>query len=277
MLGQRTKQIVLITVIVVLCGLAWFGFHRIEEPIHKGIPISAWVNDIGSGQLSWHDSQNEFLQIGPSAVPYLIDGLKRQNSAFSKIYSNAYWKLPLAVRTGFPRPRNADAIRLGVPNILREMKADAVPAIPALIEALSDSNPGVRMNSALALGSVRSYWPKADPARTNYDKQAVTALIKLMSDPDNSVRGNAESSIAFFGDARTNAIPALIHIATSDVGYARWKAISALIGMKALNPNMTAMLEAAAKSGDENVEFQANRALTLLRSHPPNATMVGEE
>jgi HEAT repeat protein len=165
-----------------------------------------------------------------------------------------------------PRPCNAITIRYECASILREMQANAVPAVPALIDALSDDQLSVRMSAAFAVGVIRDHWPKSDPARTNYDAQAVNALVKLMSDPNGEAQGNAAGSIQFFGDAATNAIPALVEIANKGSGYGRWKSIETLIEIKGVTPDMTPMLKIATRSSDRNVATTARRALDFLNS-----------
>jgi HEAT repeat protein len=61
-------------------------------------------------------------------------------------------------------------------------------AVPALIEALSDEDSGVRASAASALGKI------GEPA-----KEAITALIQALSDKDESVRRAAAEVLKKIG------------------------------------------------------------------------------
>lgn len=274
---NRNRRTILIVVALVICAIAWFVFRGGNEPMYKGKSVNAWLDEVARGRIAWTNAEAEFPKMGAMAVPYLIDRMKQHNTPLFKIEQKVYFRLPLAVHAWLPPPCNADDLRIEIPSILRAMKTDAIPAMPAMIDALSDKEEGVRMNAAISVGIIRRYLKRTDPRScTRYDSHAVAGLIKLLADPENAVRGNAAGALTEFGPARTNAIPALVRVAASDTDYARWKAISALIGIKAITPEMRPMLEAAAKSTDENAQFQAKRALKLLDNRPPNATTVGE-
>jgi HEAT repeat protein len=68
---------------------------------------------------------------------------------------------------------------------LGDLGADAVPAVPALAQALVDENPFVRQEAAEALGGIG---PGA--------AAAVPALIEALDDPDPGVRKSAAAALA---------------------------------------------------------------------------------
>jgi HEAT repeat protein len=68
---------------------------------------------------------------------------------------------------------------------LGDLGADAVPAAPALAQALVDENPFVRQEAAEALGGIG---PGA--------AAAVPALIEALDDPDPGVRKSAAAALA---------------------------------------------------------------------------------
>lgn len=71
----------------------------------------------------------------------------------------------------------------------------------ALISALHDSDPGVRMAAASAF----QFW------NTNLNS-VVPELARVLSDPDPSVRGNAATSLANFGSAAKAAVPEFLKL-----------------------------------------------------------------
>jgi hypothetical protein len=73
--------------------------------------------------------------------------------------------------------------------------AAGAPAVPALIQALGDSDWEVRCAAAEALGAIG-------------DPQAVPALIKALGDSDRDVRRAAAEALGKLGDPQ--AVPALI-------------------------------------------------------------------
>jgi len=75
----------------------------------------------------------------------------------------------------------------------------AKEAIPALIAALKDDDPGVRQTAAGALGGIG---PEA--------KEAIPALIAALKDGDPGVRRTAAEALEGIGPAAKEAIPALI-------------------------------------------------------------------
>jgi HEAT repeat protein len=90
-------------------------------------------------------------------------------------------------------------------------------AIPALIEALKDTDQFVRRGAALALGKIPG------------DRQvAVPALIEALQDKDESVRESAARSLGSIGQKPESAVPALLAALQEDRGP-RQEAMDALI------------------------------------------------
>ena len=87
---------------------------------------------------------------------------------------------------------------------IREIAADSLwrigrPAVPALIEALSDVDPYVRVLAARSLAYIGQ---DAEPA--------VPALIAALDDPNEAVRQTAARALGQIGSEAAEAIPALI-------------------------------------------------------------------
>lgn len=84
------------------------------------------------------------------------------------------------------------------------MAGGARPALPWLVEACGDPNPGVRNKAAIFLGQIH-----AEPARV------VPRLAALLKDPDPSVREAAAMALAQFGRWAEGAMKALVEAANA--------------------------------------------------------------
>jgi len=89
---------------------------------------------------------------------------------------------------------------------VRETAVDAIarigaPAVPALIQSLSDPDPGVRTQAARALARM------GDTA-----KPALPELIQALRDPDEGVRIAATKALGQMGPTAAPALPALIDL-----------------------------------------------------------------
>jgi HEAT repeat protein len=137
--------------------------------------------------------------------------------------------------------------------IIQQFRQLGEGAVPALAEALSDSDVQIRRNTALVLRDLAGAY-SAKLIRTGVDsyavdqtakiniRQALPALIKATADCDTAVRSWAAQAIAEIGPEAKGAIPALIKllsdpeegprigscIALSGIGPAAKEAIPAL-------------------------------------------------
>jgi HEAT repeat protein len=103
----------------------------------------------------------------------------------------------------------------------------------ALLNALHDSDPGVRM----AVASAFQFW------NTRLDL-VVPALIEALSDPNPSVRGNAASSLGNFGRAAEAAAPSMVTLLRDTNAY-----VSGTVGDRAAQMLLKIDPEAAANAG----------------------------
>lgn len=85
---QRNLRIALVAIasVIGIIAVACYAFHS-SEPTHKGRPISDWIDAIGQGKIISIETRQEFRQMGPVALPYLIKGLKRKNSPVFTVQS----------------------------------------------------------------------------------------------------------------------------------------------------------------------------------------------
>jgi HEAT repeat protein len=92
--------------------------------------------------------------------------------------------------------------RRAVIDVLETLGATAAPAAPALVRALSDSDPFVRWSAARTLG-------KISPTSA---ETAVPALVELLKDADLDLRVAAAAALERYGRAARTAVPGLIRM-----------------------------------------------------------------
>jgi len=138
----KKRLVILSLVLLAVVGLVvWLtgGFNH--EPLHKGKPISYWVDRActydGTGEDGTDATERcrEVKTIGPTAVPYLVARLRTSNWWRSKwLWLRA--RLPAWLQQRFPNTRSADEIRYGAARTLSLFRADAKPAVPDLARLL---------------------------------------------------------------------------------------------------------------------------------------------
>jgi HEAT repeat protein len=134
----------------------------------------------------------------PGAASDVGNGLSRMMPDSVPVLTNI-----LATGKATARCRAAD-------NLITAFSHPEVEAMArtALINALRDSDPGVRMAAAAAF----QFW------NTRLDL-VVPALTRALSDPDPSVRGNAATSLGNFGSAARVAVPELMRLLRDTNSY----------------------------------------------------------
>ncbi len=116
---------------------------------------------------------------------------------------------------------------------LGQINDDRDVVVPALIAAVADDHPDVRISAVEALG--------LKPGRD----ASVAALIGALTDPDDEVRFNAALALARIGPAAAAAVPALARGLRDPNRYVRGYAVEALerIGTAAALKTMVPMLK----------------------------------
>ena len=138
---------------------------------------------------------------------------------------------------------------------LAEISQSSRDHVPALLEALTHTDPSIRASAAHALGEIG---PRS--------RAAVTALIGALKDEETNVRCQAELALALIDPGAGAAVPALIEALRDKDKHVRWVAGKALArigpGAKAAVP---ALIEALKDEG-ENVRWMAGYALEEMGS-----------
>jgi HEAT repeat protein/outer membrane protein assembly factor BamB len=196
-------------------------------------------------------------QIGPPAIPLLVELLRHQHVPFRRFAADALIDLAPDTESIQPALRRAlrDKDTMVVADAVRALGAlgeRANPSVPALIKALSHEESQVRIYAAEALASIG---PNAGAATQQ--------LAKALGDSIPGVRWAAGEALAGIGPAAESAVPRLIEALTDEFLYVRICAAAALgsIGPKA-QPAREALKRASAN--DPALRSQAEWALNRI-------------
>jgi outer membrane protein assembly factor BamB len=195
-------------------------------------------------------------QIGPPAIPLLVELLRDERTSFRQSAVNEM--IDLAPDTEWIQPvlrralRDEDSMVAGdAARALGALRERASPSVRALVKTLSHENPYVRVYAAEALASIG---PKASAATKN--------LAKALSDPIPGVRWAAAEAIGSIGPAAQSAVPQLIEALNDEFLYVRICAAGALgsLGPKA----QTAREALRAAANDPTMRYEAEWALNRI-------------
>src|ERR1700752_2296180 len=178
---------------------------------------------LASDNESLHEQTFEIVrQIGPPAIPLLVELLRHQQVDFRRFAADA--SIDLAPETESIQPalrralRDEDAMVVGdAARALGALGPRASPSVGALVKTLSHEDPYVRIYVAEALATIG---PKASAA-TN-------ALARALRDPIPGVRWAAGEALAGIGPAAYSAVPPLIEALKDEFPYVRICAAGAL-------------------------------------------------
>jgi HEAT repeat protein len=251
--GRRKWLIVIAATLAVLFGAAVVWYAHMRSPAGRAEAILEQVRQQVSGQTSFTDRIRKLVglgvpdaaienpamalaELGPQAVPVLIDALKDPAARIHECALNALILMeePAAAEAlcGIVLGKDPDDRRSLAMNALVYMRdGRAVPILKGWLEnhnaviseayaagclgkiggpearaalevAVRDDSRPVRQNAAEGLGEI------GDPA-------SVLALLPLLGDPDPYVAGAAARALGDIGDR--SAVPALLEAAKGDV------------------------------------------------------------
>jgi outer membrane protein assembly factor BamB/HEAT repeat protein len=168
-------------------------------------------------------------QIGPPAIPLLLELLRHQQVSFRRFAADAFIDLTpetVGVQPALRRAlRDEDSmVAADAARALGALGPRASPSVLALVKALSHEEPHVRIYTAEALASIG---PKAAAATKH--------LARALDDPVPGVRWAAGEALSSIGPAAQSAVPQLIEALNDEFLYVRICAAGALgsIGPKA--------------------------------------------
>ena len=195
-------------------------------------------------------------QIGPPAIPLLVELLRHEQVSFRRNAADAL--IDLAPDTERVQPalrralRDEDSMVAGdAARALGALGPKASPSVSALVTTLSHEGPYVRVYAAEALASIG---PKAGVATKD--------LARALGDPIPGVRWAAAEALASIGPAAQSAVPQLIEALKDEFLYVRICAAGALgsLGPKA----QTAREALRAAANDPTMRYEAEWALNRI-------------
>ena len=197
-------------------------FNRLRVSLKARLKLSARKG--GEYAVFWHcraaTACGELGQDGAPAFPAMMEAMNDQHAAsdvaaaLSRMLPKSAPVLTNVLATGNIMARSTAAWGLTTAYSHPEIEE---MARTALVNALRDPAPGVRMNAASAF----MFWNK----RLDL---VVPELTDALSDPDPSVRGNAATSLGNFGSAAKPAVPELLKLLEDSNDYPRKRAMEML-------------------------------------------------
>jgi outer membrane protein assembly factor BamB len=195
-------------------------------------------------------------QIGPPAIPLLVELLLHQEVSFRRFAADAAIDLVPDTESIQPALRRAlrdeDAmVAADAARALGALGPRASPSVRALIKALSHEEAHVRIYAAEALASIG---PAAGVATKN--------LARALSDPIPGVRWAAGEALAGIGPDAHSAVPQLIEALNDEFLYVR---ICAAEALGSIGPKAEAARNALrASANDPALRIQAEWALNRI-------------
>jgi HEAT repeat protein len=170
-------------------------------------PASHWLEVLKTTETAdrqWKKAVNALAAMGLRAVPALIKATAHDNIEVSRGASKARHQIGPATLLFLMKALKHEnsLVRETAARGLYGFAPKAQKAIPALTEALKDSDAFVRQWVATALGNLaHPFGPVV--------KVAVPGLADLLKDEDFMVRGWSAYALGFIGPAAEDALPAL--------------------------------------------------------------------
>ncbi len=212
---------------------------------------------LSSDNEDLHQQAFEIIrQIGPPAIPLLVELLRHRQVDFRRFAVDAFIDLAPDTESIQPALRRAlrdedSMVAADAARALGALGKRASPSVRALVQALSHEEPHVRIYAAEALASIG---PNASAATKD--------LARALSDRIPGVRWAAGEALAGIGPAAQSAVPQLIKALKDEFLYVRICAAEALgsIGPKA----DTAREALRASANDPALRNQAEWALNRI-------------
>ena len=172
---QRRRLWVLLTIFVALWYILW-EYNR-REPVYSDEPLSTWMLRLNDPATA-AQAAIVLRDMGPEALPTLVDALHVQTSPTSELAYDFIAKLNLAPKRVYDSPN----IRATAAYLLGQMGTNAAPAVPDLIETLRDDDAYVRVRATRALSQI--------------GQPAVTNLTAALTNRNELVRTNAAKALS---------------------------------------------------------------------------------
>jgi HEAT repeat protein len=168
--------------LLVCIAVLSIGCSKKEEVTYQGKPLSAWIEMLEDTNPSTRFSAiNAVGKMGPEAreaIPALIETIRQTRNHDKRILLACNYALLAMGKEIVPSMisllKDDDLeMRRGAAWILGKVGPEAKDAVPALTEALNDSNPAVRTKAAEALKKIKG--GNAESVNTNPGESASKA------------------------------------------------------------------------------------------------------
>jgi len=187
------------------------GFKALGADARNAVPALIKIYKQNSSPSARRAAANALVEIGPAAKQAIPTLIKSAASTNSDVRAFALYTLGRMA----PEPELVEVLIGGLHDPDRDVRyqaayglsslafmgGDAKSAVPALIEALQDSYPGVRGGAALALGHIHSETGTVVPA-----------LIRSLRDREVFVRAQAAAALGEFGTYGRPAVGPLVEL-----------------------------------------------------------------
>jgi HEAT repeat protein len=245
---------------LLLIGLCLAAGCGKNEPSYQGKSASSWVRALKSPETR-PDASRALEELGPAAIPALIDGLRNEDAAVREGATDALRKngkeaVP-ALNDALQHPHAL--VRRQAAYLLSELGPDAGSALVAILEGLKDPNLQVRVCCARAVWKV--------------DKQedtAVTTLTEILKDSEATpeVRRFALDTLAEIGPNAKPALPQITEALTHESPAVRLSAARAVWQVDRKAPIATDTVLAIVEDPASPVELRRQAIDTLADIGP---------
>ncbi len=215
---------------ILLLGVLAALLSKSGEPTYRGRTLTSWLaepvrnNDLvwmGTGPATVH----AIREIGAKGIPTLVNLLRTQDSTFHDLLAELSQKhlLPMSI---VPAEDCREMAAYGF-MVLRE---DARPAIPALVECLSDEHGRTRAAAVFCLGRVGRGSPEATAALLKHFDWTMSTNSSGRCDP--AERYGTAIALGAMGPSARAAIPQIAKLTNDGTGFVRYSARLAIARME---------------------------------------------
>jgi len=190
---------VALAIAFVACTVSHAADPAEGESVHKGKPVSHWIEALGGADLDTREWAIDALRrIGKPAVPPLIEALKDENTAVQGNAVRTLGEIGSEADTAVPALMQLLESEQGLVNerVQKALIDIGEPAVPALIDKLRGKSERGRRVAAEILSSI--------------GKAAVPALVETFKRQDAQVRRCAVGALGSIGHDAAEAVPAVL-------------------------------------------------------------------
>ena len=197
--------------VLVLVGTVIIWILFLGEPTHEGKKLSEWIRnyDVEANREERQRTDKAIRQTGGPAARWLVRALQTKESKFR------LWLIRLLGKQSVIRlnvaPVNVDERRWQAAYGLLALGPSAEPALPDLMQAMSNTDPVVRCYAINSIAAIR-----------HNATSAVPALIARLRDDQHSVRLAALCALGKIGPAARDAVAVVISALKDNDVSVRW-------------------------------------------------------